>query len=98
MFSYENIKDVKYISVGRLNYEDAVFYHYYFADNNSNFVETSIINNDNQTFVLNNNNKNELKNCKLYASCNSETFFNSIKHLFECFINNNDIFFKGMLV
>ena len=74
LFSYEKIKDVKYISLGRLSYQDTLFYHHYFSCNSAQFIEAPLLKQISD-IIRNENSSNDLK---LYASGNDELFFNSI--------------------
>ena len=103
LFSMQVAQELKYISLGSLNYENSVFYHYYFAHNGTHFVEASLVNSNSSSSDTNTSTTAQLPpqhdTCAillpLYASCNDKAFFLSVKYLFDALVGKDNVIFKG---
>lgn len=94
IFCYQNlfsgdITDVKYVSLGKMSYQNALFYHYYFKFNNAVFVEAPVIMHPG---ILNESNYMSLhEKSQIHAACCDSNFFNSTRNVFNLIKNDNFI-------
>ncbi|CAF0937229.1 unnamed protein product [Brachionus calyciflorus] len=75
-----DIKDLKFVSLCPIDYEDVVIYHHHFDENNSVFIEAPVL----------------ISDCysKIYISCFDKNFFKSFQYFLKRFFEPNNIIFK----
>lgn len=87
------LANFKYISLGKLTYDDAMAYHYHFFDKKAIFIEAPAV--FPTDHLSQGTYQNEIyKNSSIYVATHNTEFFNSIHSLFDIVERKN--LFKGL--
>lgn len=94
-----SLEGVKFISLGKLSFENVMFYHYYFRDNKGLFIEAPVCCQTEAAAAAAASSQDEsettLKNVRVYTACLNHSFFYSIKYLFDAIVGKKNVIFKS---
>lgn len=100
-----SLEGIKFISVGKLSFENVMFYHYYFKDNKGLFIEAPVCcqvdeaplaHDDVGSSSTGSGGGSELlKNVRIYTACLNHNFFYSVKYLFDAIAGKKNVIFKN---
>ena len=104
-----NLEGIKFISVGKLSFENVMFYHYYFKDNKGLFIEAPVccqVSEDEPTEEEDSAAGDGgggvgslmVKNVRIYTACLNHSFFYSVKYLFDAIAGKKNVIFKSEFI